>query len=71
MIKRIKNEMNSDNYLQFEDTLINNEKDYGINQKLIKEEEYNKNRRDYAMKRPYQCSQCDTISRVAKILNNI
>ena len=34
-MKRIKTEMNSDKYLQFEDTLINNEEDYGINQKLI------------------------------------
>ena len=30
MMKRIKTEMNSDKYLQFEDTLINNEEDYGI-----------------------------------------
>ena len=34
-MKRIKTEMNSDKYLQFEDTLINNEEYYGINQKLI------------------------------------
>ena len=31
--------MNTDKYLQFEDTLIYNEKDYDINQKLIKGEE--------------------------------
>ena len=39
MMKKIKTEMNTDKYLQFEDTLIYNEKDYDINQKLIKGEE--------------------------------
>ena len=38
-MKKIKTEMNTDKYLQFEDTLTNNEKDYDINQKLIKEGE--------------------------------
>ena len=43
MMKKIKTEMNTDKYLQFEDTLIYNEKNYDINQKLIKGEEiYNK-----------------------------
>ena len=35
MMKKIKTKMNINKYLQFEDTLINNEEDYGINQKLI------------------------------------
>ena len=39
MMKKIKTEMNTDKYLQFEDTLIWNEKDYDINQNLIKGEE--------------------------------
>ena len=39
MMKKIKTEMNTDKYLQFEDTLLYNEKDYDINQELIKGEE--------------------------------
>ena len=38
-MKKIKTEMNTDKYLQFEDTLLYNEKDYDINQELIKGEE--------------------------------